>query len=211
MTDLQSSHCLLDVRWCLHRGGALAEIMEVERRRAESDLKVRTPSWPLSSCTMYDVAPLRSFLRHLAPRALWIPQKKEKEMPALENWLTEGIVVKVMSKALREKGHYKAKGVVLRVIDTFVAEVRMLESGVKVRVDQAELETVIPVRLTLSLLAWSHRQHPMCTLASQPNAECGACNALSPAASWLVPLLARRIAHCVSLDFPSPSSTLLLL
>lgn len=105
----------------------------------------------------------------------------------MENWITEGIVVKVrgsanrrnvvlvlvqssalatttrrrygppssadawvaeqvMSKALREKGHYKAKGVVLKVIDTFVAELRMLDSGVKVRVDQAELETVIPVR-----------------------------------------------------------------
>jgi DNA/RNA-binding protein KIN17 len=52
-----------------------------------------------------------------------------------------------MSKDLREKGHYKAKGVVLKVIDTYVAELRMLDSGVKVRVDQAELETVIPVRL----------------------------------------------------------------
>ncbi|VFQ61958.1 unnamed protein product [Cuscuta campestris] len=59
-------------------------------------------------------------------------------------WLCEGIVVKVMSKALAHKGYYKQKGVVRRVIDKYVGEIETLEKKHVLRVDQEELETVIP-------------------------------------------------------------------
>eukprot|EP00249_Psilotum_nudum_P015614 c25428_g1_i1 orf=202-1413(+) len=59
-------------------------------------------------------------------------------------WLCEGIVVKVMSKALEEKGYYKQKGVVAKVVGKYVGEIKMLESGDVLKVDQEELETVIP-------------------------------------------------------------------
>ncbi|CAI9096825.1 OLC1v1033050C1 [Oldenlandia corymbosa var. corymbosa] len=59
-------------------------------------------------------------------------------------WLCEGIIVKVMSKPLAEKGYYKQKGVVRKVIDKYVGEIEMLESKHVLRVDQEELETVIP-------------------------------------------------------------------
>ncbi|RAL53079.1 hypothetical protein DM860_016314 [Cuscuta australis] len=59
-------------------------------------------------------------------------------------WLCEGIVVKVMSKALANKGYYKQKGVVRRVIDKYVGEIETLEKKHVLRVDQEELETVIP-------------------------------------------------------------------
>ncbi|GAX76486.1 hypothetical protein CEUSTIGMA_g3931.t1 [Chlamydomonas eustigma] len=62
----------------------------------------------------------------------------------LDNWLHSGIVVKVMSKELKEHGYYKQKGKVLRIIDKYVGEIEMLESGDIIRVDQAQLETVIP-------------------------------------------------------------------
>jgi DNA/RNA-binding protein KIN17 len=55
-------------------------------------------------------------------------------------WVTTGIAVKVMAKQLAD--YYKQKGVVLSVIDGYVAEVQMNESGDVLRVDQAELETV---------------------------------------------------------------------
>lgn len=61
-----------------------------------------------------------------------------------EYWLCPGIVVKVMSKSLAEKGYYKQKGLVKRVIDKYVGEIEMLESKHVLRVDQDELETVIP-------------------------------------------------------------------
>jgi len=62
----------------------------------------------------------------------------------VDHWLYPGIIVKVMSKALKEHGYYKQKGVVEQVIDKYIGEVSMLGSGDVIRVDQAELETVLP-------------------------------------------------------------------
>ncbi|CAL5367708.1 unnamed protein product [Camellia sinensis] len=59
-------------------------------------------------------------------------------------WLCEGIIVKVMSKALAEKGYYKQKRVVRKLIDKYVGEIEMFETKHVLRVDQEELETVIP-------------------------------------------------------------------
>lgn len=59
-------------------------------------------------------------------------------------WLCEGIIVKVLSKKLADKGYYKKKGVVKKVIDKYVGEIEMLDTKHVLRVDQAELETVIP-------------------------------------------------------------------
>lgn len=74
--------------------------------------------------------------------------KEEENLKEKSNrkdyWLFEGIVVKVMSKALAEKGYYRQKGVIKRVIDKYVGEIEMLESKHVLRVDQEELETVIP-------------------------------------------------------------------
>ncbi|GLI58405.1 hypothetical protein VaNZ11_000107 [Volvox africanus] len=62
----------------------------------------------------------------------------------LDYWLAPGIVVKVLAKELKEHGYYKEKGVIDKVIDRYVGEVSMLSDGTVVRVDQAQLETVIP-------------------------------------------------------------------
>lgn len=76
---------------------------------------------------------------------LMADEEKAKERSNRKDyWLCEGIVVKVMSKTLAEKGYYKQKGVVLKVIDKYVGEIQMLESKHVLRVDQDELETVIP-------------------------------------------------------------------
>jgi len=60
------------------------------------------------------------------------------------SWLAKDIVVKVMSKALKEHGYYKQKGVVIRIVDKRVGEIEMVGSSDIIRVDQAELETVVP-------------------------------------------------------------------
>lgn len=59
-------------------------------------------------------------------------------------WLMDGIVVKVINKHVGEGKYYKKKGVIVKVHDLFVAEVRMLDSGHVLKIDQADLETVIP-------------------------------------------------------------------
>ncbi|KAL9226587.1 hypothetical protein vseg_002381 [Gypsophila vaccaria] len=76
---------------------------------------------------------------------LILEEEKAKEKANRKDyWVCEGIVVKVMSKGLKEGGYYKMKGVVRKVIDKYVAEIEMIDCKHVVRVDQAELETVIP-------------------------------------------------------------------
>lgn len=69
--------------------------------------------------------------------------KKEKSNRK-DYWLAEGIVVKIITKALGDK-YYKQKGVVTEVIDRYAAKVKLLETGEKLKLDQAHCETVIPI------------------------------------------------------------------
>ncbi|GMH20696.1 hypothetical protein Nepgr_022537 [Nepenthes gracilis] len=71
-------------------------------------------------------------------------EKAKERSNRKDYWLCEGIIVKVMSQALAEKGYYKKKGVVRKVIDKYVGEIEILDSKHVLRVDQEELETVIP-------------------------------------------------------------------
>ncbi|OMO53464.1 hypothetical protein CCACVL1_28618 [Corchorus capsularis] len=71
-------------------------------------------------------------------------EKAKERSNRKDYWLCEGIIVKLMSKALAQKGYYKQKGVVRKAIDKYVGEIEMLESTHVLRVDQEELETVIP-------------------------------------------------------------------
>ncbi|XP_058746739.1 KIN17-like protein [Vicia villosa] len=71
-------------------------------------------------------------------------ERNKEKINRKDYWLHKGIVVKVMSKVLAEKRYYKQKGVVRKVIDKYVGEIKMLESKHVLRVDQEELETVIP-------------------------------------------------------------------
>jgi DNA/RNA-binding protein KIN17 len=71
-------------------------------------------------------------------------KKAKKYMTSTaNNWLHKGIVVKIITSQLGDK-YYKQKGVVADVLDDFVAIVKLLESGHKLKLDQAHLETVIP-------------------------------------------------------------------
>ncbi|CAH0475501.1 unnamed protein product [Peronospora belbahrii] len=61
-----------------------------------------------------------------------------------ENWVTTGLVVKVTNKKVGDSKYYKCKGVVKDVQDKFCATVKLLDSGDVLRLDQDDLETVIP-------------------------------------------------------------------
>ncbi|CAK9317780.1 unnamed protein product [Citrullus colocynthis] len=71
-------------------------------------------------------------------------EMKKEKLNRKDYWLCEGITVKIMSKDLAENGYYKQKGVVRKVIDKYVGEIEMLDGKHVLRVDQEELETVIP-------------------------------------------------------------------
>jgi len=72
-------------------------------------------------------------------------KKKQKKMidSSSAKWLMTGIVVKVVTAKLGEK-YYRKKGVVVDIVDKYSGVIRMLDSGDRIRVDEAHLETVIP-------------------------------------------------------------------
>ena len=59
-----------------------------------------------------------------------------------ENWIRKGILVKVLNKKVGDGRFYKKKGEIVRIIDDFIADVKM--EGATIRLDQDDLETVIP-------------------------------------------------------------------
>ncbi|KAF0693920.1 Aste57867_15160 [Aphanomyces stellatus] len=71
--------------------------------------------------------------------------EEEERTSRKDNWIVTGIIVKVMDKTVGDGAYYKKKGEIVRVVDTFGAEVRMLDSRDVLRVDQEDLETVIPL------------------------------------------------------------------
>ena len=58
-------------------------------------------------------------------------------------WLTENIVVKVVTKSLGDK-YYKKKGYIKQVVDKYAALVTMIDTGHTLKLDQSHVETVIP-------------------------------------------------------------------
>ncbi|KAG4074109.1 hypothetical protein HA402_014314 [Bradysia odoriphaga] len=72
-----------------------------------------------------------------------IEEYKKEKANRKDYWLSEGIVVKLITKSLGDK-YYKQKGVVVEVIEKYRAKIKLLETGEKVKIDQAHVETVIP-------------------------------------------------------------------
>ncbi|XP_023024132.2 kin17 DNA and RNA binding protein [Leptinotarsa decemlineata] len=71
-------------------------------------------------------------------------EEMEKEKKNRKDyWLTEGIIVKVVTKNLGDE-YYKQKGVVKEVVEKYGAIIKLTESGKKLKIDQKYLETVIP-------------------------------------------------------------------
>jgi len=71
-------------------------------------------------------------------------KSKESEVGDDRPWLHRGIVVKLTTKRLGEKFH-KKKAIVKEVMDDkYSALIKLIDTGEKVKVDQAHVETVIP-------------------------------------------------------------------
>lgn len=84
-------------------------------------------------------------------------EAKRKSVPRQNFWLSEDVIVKVVTKSLGEK-YFNKKGVITEVVDKYCAKVRMLDSGTKVKLDQNHLETVIPaVGRSVKILNGSYR------------------------------------------------------
>jgi len=70
-------------------------------------------------------------------------EKKREKQNRKDYWLHKNIVVKIATNKLGEK-YYKKKAVVLDVDDKYTANIKLLDSGSVIKIDQAHLETVLP-------------------------------------------------------------------
>mmetsp|Transcript_633 Transcript_633/g.2118 ORF Transcript_633/g.2118 Transcript_633/m.2118 type:complete len:394 (+) Transcript_633:129-1310(+) len=70
-------------------------------------------------------------------------QRKEK-LARKDFWLAKDIVVKVMNKDVSDGKFHRKKAHVVEVIDRYAAVVQILDSQAKLKLDQDDLETVIP-------------------------------------------------------------------
>jgi len=92
--------------------------------------------------------PIKEKKRKEAPE-VFSPQdekkiKLEKQSTRKTNWLVEDIVVKVVDQKLGDGKYYKQKGVVSKVTDNGFGASITLENGTKLKLEQKQLETVIP-------------------------------------------------------------------
>jgi len=75
-----------------------------------------------------------------------------------DNWLIPGLVVKVMNKSLGEGSYYGKKGKIVGVADVYVGIIQMVDTNHKLKIDQLELETVIPaIGSDIAIVNGEHR------------------------------------------------------
>lgn len=113
---------------------ALIKLPSLHKRSADSDNAIFKKPKPSSSRTERPTA---------LDEIMKMEEAKKEKNNRKDYWLTEDIVVKFIAKSFDGK-YYKQKAVVLEVIETYRAKIKILDSGDKIKVDQAHLETVIP-------------------------------------------------------------------
>lgn len=107
---------------------ALEEIMRAGR--AETATKDKTSSDPSSLKTDATTSPSGA--------------KRSEKADHQKPWVLEGILVKMINKAVGNGSFTGKKGRIIRVIDHYGAQVQMIDSKAVLEVDQDDLETVIP-------------------------------------------------------------------
>jgi DNA/RNA-binding protein KIN17 len=114
---------------------------EKKRKRAEDDspapMSIPTPTAPS--------VPKKAKLSALDEIKLQQEAKKEKE-GRKDYWLHTGIIVKILNKTLKGGALYKQKAIVSSVEERYIAVLRTIDGGLKLKMDQQELETVLPAR-----------------------------------------------------------------
>uniref|UniRef100_A0A1B6CFY9 DNA/RNA-binding protein Kin17 WH-like domain-containing protein n=1 Tax=Clastoptera arizonana TaxID=38151 RepID=A0A1B6CFY9_9HEMI len=108
----------------------------------EKDLRIK-PSTTSNKTSSSEKSDLKKRKVSALDEIIREEEKKRKETPKKDFWLSENIIVKVVTDSLGTK-YFNKKGVVIEVIDKYCAKVKMLDSEVKLKLDQNHLETVIP-------------------------------------------------------------------
>jgi len=109
------------------------------------NIKNEKKTVPKSVGNVFEVEDAKSALKRGSDELNGEESSKQKMKTNEEdNWVVAGIVVKVMNKKVGDGAFYKKKGEIMKVRDKYTADVKMHDSGKTLRLDQDDLETVIP-------------------------------------------------------------------
>eukprot|EP01084_Bolivina_argentea_P278649 476129_1 len=89
------------------------------------------------------ISSLESIMKEQEARKVSTANREERN-ERKENWIHTGIIVKVLNKQVGDGKYYKKKCIIKKVEEKYIAEVEMLDSGDRLRLDQDHLETVLP-------------------------------------------------------------------
>jgi len=129
---------------------SLSSNREHDERRDSGKSEKRQPSKPLSAVEEIVLQEERRKQREREKRerererAEREKALEEKNGARTDYWLAEGIVVKVKHKTVGGGKYFNQKGVVEKVEGHYVGQVKILQSGDVLRLDQDFLETVLP-------------------------------------------------------------------
>lgn len=122
-------------------------------------------------------------------------EMSKEKLSRRDYWLTEGIVVKVVTKDLGSS-YFRQKAVVRKVEDKYVGVVKMLDGGSKLRLDQSRLETVVPaVGRLVRVLNGAYRGHVATLDQIHPDQFCATLTIAEG------PLQGRTLTHVAYEDF----------
>jgi len=87
-------------------------------------------------------------------------QRRKERENRRDYWLTPGIIVKIKHREVGGGKYYNAKACVREVEERYVGLVEVLDSGDLLRLDQDNLETVLPaIGGAVKVLNGAHRGH----------------------------------------------------
>ncbi|EDQ88608.1 uncharacterized protein MONBRDRAFT_8991 [Monosiga brevicollis MX1] len=123
---------------------ALLGIKKKAKRTSPDARGKARPGKPLSALEQIRLDNERAKRAKLEREQERLAREQQARPDRVENWLYPGLVVKVINKKVLDGRYYKCKGVVLSLVDDFVAKVKLLDSKATLKLDQDFLETVIP-------------------------------------------------------------------
>uniref|UniRef100_A0A6A7GAZ4 DNA/RNA-binding protein KIN17 n=1 Tax=Hirondellea gigas TaxID=1518452 RepID=A0A6A7GAZ4_9CRUS len=72
------------------------------------------------------------------------PKKSKKADHIRKNWIQDGLIVKIVNEKFMAGRFHNKKGTIIKVHDSFVAEITLLKTRETIKIDQNYCETVIP-------------------------------------------------------------------
>merc|ERR1712029_587097 len=112
-----------------------------------------------------DTSKRKSALEEIMEQEKKKKKVEDEKFSKERSWVCPKIVFKIVTKSLGDK-YYKKKGYVKEVIDDFAALVVMNDTGAKVKLDQAHLETVVPSEGREVIILWGDFQGETAVLKS---------------------------------------------